>query len=288
MSPTVTNPLTPGVYRIDLPCELAPLFGNWRRAQKGKVHVIELENGPEGKARVSFVVFGRPGAFPFGRLGHPVRGSVVGATMPDWPDVVAFIFRPLGPTEEALSVKRWADFFLSHAAPEFAELQAAVAVARANVAIIRAQLEQVKAGTSRSPAAAVSNAASLAQQSIELLLAKAGRIPLSFPRALVNESIATLTALVDEIKAAPGKALHAITEFAGDAFNKVALPFVIPAELGLVGVGLLLLGGYLAFQEKKTTPTTRNLMLAGGAVALLGGGTVASNIKDLLLKEFPP
>lgn len=287
MPPAVTNPLAPGVYRIDLPCPLAPAFGNWRRAQRGKVHVIELENGPGGTARVSFVVFAKPGAFPFGKLGTPTAGQIVGV-LPDWRDVVLFVLKPLGPLELAFEAKLWADFFLQHAQPEFAELRDAVTVVRANIAVIRSQLEAVKDGKSTQPAAVLHNASALAKQSIELLLRKAGAIPLAFPRHLVNDAIAHLQALVDEIAAAPGKALHAVSQFGSSVFDNVLKPFVIPAEIGLAGVALLVLGGYLAFEQKKQTDLTKNLMLAGGAIALFGGVTTASNIKDLLLKEFPP
>jgi hypothetical protein len=279
--PAVTNPLSPGVYRIDVPCPLAPVFGAWRRAQKGKVHVIELENGPNDTARVSFVVFGKPGAFPFGKLGAPVRGEVVGA-MPDWPDVVAFILRPLVPAEDALAAARWAAFFAAHSQQEFAELRAAVDVSRANVAIIRMQLEQVKAGTSPNPAAAVHNAAALAKQSIELLLAKAGAIPLAFPRQLVNDAIARLQALADEVAAAPGKALHAISDFAGDA-----LGFGVPFDIGLVGVGAVLVGAYLRYTERKPSPLSSNLMLAGAGAMIVGGATASLSLAKTIERIFP-
>jgi len=279
--PTVTNPLEPGVYRIDLPCPLAPAFGNWRRAQRGKVHVIELENGPGGTARVSFVVFAKPGAFPFGKLGKPQRGAVVGA-LPDWPDVVAFVLKPLVPVEEALAAKRWADFFVAHAQPEFAELREAVAVVRANMAVIRSQLEAVKSGTASNPGAVLNNAGAIAKQSIELLLHKAGAIPFAFPRALVNETIEKLQAFADEVGAAPGKALHAISNFAGDAAG-----VVVPAEIGLGGVALFLAGAYLRYTEHKPSPLSNGLMLAGGAVAVVAGGTLSLNLANLFERIFP-
>ena len=278
----VTNPLTPGVYRIDLKCELAPAFGAWRRAQKGKVHVIDLDNGPGGTARVSFVVFGKPGAFPFGKLGKPTPGQVVGA-MPDWPDVVAFVLKPLVPAEEALGVARWAAFFAAHSQQEFAELHAAVGVARANIAIIRQQLELVRAGKSTNPAAALQNAAALAKQSIELLLQKAGAIPLAFPRQIVNEAIARLQALADEVAAAPGKALHALTQFAGDAAG-----FALPIGVAALGLAALGFGAYLRYSEKKSSPLSNNLMLAGGAALVLGEIEAGKSGAQTLLRIFPP
>ncbi len=286
MPPTVTNPLKPGVYRIDLPCELAPVFGNWRRAQKGKVALLELENGPRGTARVSFVVFKSPGAFPFGKLGAPTVGEIVGA-LPDWPDVVAYVLRPLVPLESALEAARWAQFFAAHTQPEFAELGAAIAVTRANVAVIRAQLEAVKAGTARDPAAVLHNAAAMAKQSIELLLHKAGAIPLAFPRALVNDAITRLQALADEIAAAPGKALHAISEFGTNVFDKFVMPFQLPLDIGLIGVGAILLGAYLRYTEHKPSPLSNNLMLAGAGAAIVGGGTFALNLEKKLEELFP-
>lgn len=261
----VTNPLQPGVYRIDLPVAKAPVFGAWRRAQRGKVHVIDFTEGPNTTARVSFVVFRKPGAFPLGKLGPPTRGEIVGGALPDWPDVVAFVLRPLGPAEAALELARWAEFFATHAQPEFAELKSAVVVARANMAIIRAQLDLVVAGKAPNPAAVLHNAAAMAKDSIEKLLATAGAIPLSFPRALVNDAIAKLQAFVDEIAAAPGKALHALTQFAGDAAG-----FALPIGVAALGLGALLLGGWLRYSEKKSSPLSNNLMHAGGAALVLG------------------
>jgi hypothetical protein len=285
------NPLTPGVYRIDLPCELAPQFGNWRRAQKGKVHVLELENGParlgssDPTARVSFVVFNRPGAFPFGRLGRPVAGQIVGE-LPGWGDVVAFVFAPLGAAEGALGQKM-GEFLAAHTQPEFAALHEAVAVVQANMAVIRAELVAVRNGAPNGPAV-LHHAAQLVGQSIELLVQRAGAIPGAFPRVVINEALAKLNELADAIAAAPGKALHAISQFPGKVWDSWLKPFVLPAEIGLGGVGLLLLGGYLVYsQGGKMTPTTKNLMLAGGAIAVLGGATLATNIADTLERTIP-
>lgn len=286
MQPRVTNPLQPGVYRIDLPCELAPVFGVWRRAQKGKVHVIELENGPRGTARVSFVVFHKPGAFPFGKLGVPVRGEVVGA-MPDWSDVVPLIVKPLTSAYDAVSPERWADFFIAHGQAEFQELKAAVVTVRANMSVIRAQIDLVTAGQAPNPAAVLHNAAATAKQSIELLLAKAGAIPLAFPRELVNNAIAKLQALADEIAAAPGKALHALTQFGADAAG-----FFLPVGLAALGLGAVVLGGYLRWAEKKPSPLSNNLMLAGAAALVVGeleaGKSGSETLQRILLKKDHP
>lgn len=280
MQPRVTNPLPTGVYRVDIKPELAPVFGTWRRAQKGKVHVIELEDGPAGTARVSFVVFRKPGAFPFGKLGYPVRGEVVGA-MPDWGDVVPFVTKPLAATLEALSPERWADFFIRHGQAEFEELKEAVVVTRANMLVIRAQLDLVTAGQSPNPAAVLHNAAAMAKQSVELLLSKAGAIPLAFPRELVNNAIAKLQALGDEIAAAPGKALHALTRFAGDAAG-----FFLPVGVAAIGLAALGFGAYLRWAEKKSSPLSNNLMMVGAAALVVGEIEAGKSGADTLQRFF--
>lgn len=289
---TVTNPLAPGVYRIDLPCRLAPVFGNWRRAQRGKVHVIELENGPPEPsrigagptARVSFVVFGKPGAFPLGRLGSPVAGQIVGGEL-GWADVVAFVYSPLGAVNAALGQKM-SDFLIAHTQPEFAALHDAVVVVKANMAVIRAELDAVRGGAPNGPAV-LHHAAQLVAQSIELLVQRAGAIPGAFPRVVINEALAKLNELADAIAAAPGKALHAITDFGAATWEAWLKPFVLPAEIGLGGVALLLLGGYLAYTEKTPSPLAKNLLLAGGAIAVLGGATLATNVADTLERTVP-
>ncbi len=264
----VTNPLAVGVYRIDLPIDRAPDFGKWRRAQKGRVQLCELENGPNGTARVSFAVLDRPGAFPFGKLGKPVRGSiVVGSVVPDWKDVVLFPLRALPGAELALQAARWANFFAQHAQPEFAALKDAITIARANLAVVRAELELVRNGSATDPAAALRNAAATIKASAELVLKRAAAIPIAYPKELVNEVIKELTATADAIASAPGKALHAITSFAGDTFDKLAGPALL--ELG--AVVLLGAGGLMAFSEKKVTPTSRNLILGGAAAAFAAG-----------------
>ncbi|MEY2875341.1 MAG: hypothetical protein RLZZ373_2712 [Pseudomonadota bacterium] len=271
----VVNPLAIGVYRIDLPTEKAADFGRWRRAQRGKVQLCELENGPNGTARVSFAVLARPGAFPFGKLGKPTRGAlVVGAIMPEWKDIVLFPLRQFPGAELALQVGTWANFFATRAGPEFAALRDAVTVARANLAVVRSQLELVRNGSLPNPGAVLADAAQTVKASVELLLTRAAAIPIAFPRALVNDAIKELTAVADAIAAAPGKALHALTDFASDAANKLAGPALL--ELG--AVVLVGLGGLMAFGEKKVTPTSRNLMLAGAAAAFAGGFGAGINI----------
>jgi hypothetical protein len=263
------------VYRIDLPTAKAADFGKWRRAQKGRVQLCELENGPNGTARVSFAVLDRPGAFPFGKLGKPVRGSiVVGAVVPEWSDVVLFPLRALPGAELALQAARWANFFAQHAQPEFAALKDAITIARANLAVVRAELELVRNGSATDPAAALRNAAATIKASAELVLKRAAAIPIAYPKELVNEVIKELTATADAIAAAPGKALHAITSFAGDAIDKLAGPALL--ELG--AAVMLGAGGLMAFTEKKVTPTSRNLILGGAAAAFAAGFGAGINL----------
>lgn len=271
----VTNPLAVGVYRIDLPIERAADFGKWRRAQKGRVQICELENGPNGTARVSFAVLDRPGAFPFAKLGKPTRGELVsGAVLPDWKDVVVYPLRQFPGAELALQVATWANFFATHAGPEFAALRDAVTVARGNLAVVRAQLELVRNGSVPNAGAVLQNAAATVKASVELLLSRAAAIPIAYPRELVNQAIRELTAVADAIAAAPGKALHALTSFAGDAADK----FLGPALLEVGAIVLLGAGGLMAFTEKKLTPQSRNLLLAGAAAGVAAGFGAGMNV----------
>jgi hypothetical protein len=284
MTAPVVNPLAVGVYRIDLPLARAVDFGKWRKAQRGRVQICELENGPNGTARVSFAVLDRPGAFPFGKLGKPARGNlVVGAVLPEWKDVVLYPLRQFPGAEIALQVGTWANFFASHATAEFSELRDAVTVVRGNLAVVRAQLELVRNGSVPNPGQVLQNAATLVKASVELLLKKAAAIPIAYPRELVNNAIKELTAVADAIAAAPGKALHALTDFAGTAFDTLAAPVALEA----VAVLALAAGGFLVFSEKKVTPLSRNLMLAGAGAALAAGFVGTNNVLDLVNRKAP-
>jgi hypothetical protein len=271
----VTNPLAVGVYRIDLPVELAPHFGKWRRAQRGRVQLCQIENGPNGSARVSFAVLDRPGAFPFGKLGKPVRGSMVsGGPLPQWSDVVLIPLRQFPPAELALEAGRWANFFASHTPAEFAALKDAVTIARANLAVVRSQLELVRNGSLPNPGAVLANAAATIKTSVEMLLTRAAAIPIAFPRELVNSAIKELTAVADAIASAPGKALHALTSFAGDVVEK----FAVPAALELGAAIALGIGGLMIFTDKKVTPQSRNLLLGAAAAAVAAGFVGGVNV----------
>lgn len=263
----MTNPLAVGVYRIDLPTERAADFGKWRKAQRGRVQLCQLENGPNGTARVSFAVLDRPGAFPFGKLGKPTRGAIVSGVLPEWKDVVLFPLRQFPGAELALQVGTWANFFATHGTAEFAALRDAVTVARGNLAVVRAQLELVRNGSVPNPGAVLANAAQTVKASVDLLLSRAAAIPIAYPRELVNQAIKELTAVADAIAAAPGKALHALTSFASDAVDT----FGVPAILGASSVLLAGVGALLVFGEKKLTRESRNLILAGAAAAFASG-----------------
>lgn len=284
MTAPVTNPLAVGVYRIDLPIARAVDFGKWRKAQRGRVQICELENGPNGSARVSFAVLDRPGAFPFGKLGKPTRGNlVVGAVLPEWKDVVLYPLRQFPGAELALQVGTWANFFATHATAEFSALKDAVTVVRGNLAVVRAQLELVRNGSVPNPGQVLQNAATLVKASVELLLKKAAAIPIAYPRELVNAAIKELTAVADAIAAAPGRALHALTNFASDAFDTLAPPVGLAAG----AVVAMLAGGFLVFTEQKITPTSRNLLLGAAAAAFASGFFGVKNVDDLLHRKAP-
>jgi hypothetical protein len=282
MDRAVTNPLERGVYQIDLPCELAAGFGRWRRAQKGRVHVIDLQNGPDdGTARISFVVFAAPGAFPFGKLGRPRRGEVVGV-MPDWTDVALLALKQFPPLRLVLEGKAFADFVAAHTAPEFAALRDALTAARVNALVVGQLLEGVRSGAATNPAGALHQAAALVQQSLELIAKRAAAIPIAFPRAVVDEVLGKLKEMGEAIAAAPGKALAAVSKFPGLVVDNWLKPFVLPAEASLLGVAAALAGGFLIYTEGKATTLSKSLVLGGAAVALLSGGVLASNLNDLL------
>jgi hypothetical protein len=268
------NPLPAGLYRLELPADAAGVFGRWRRANSERVHVVGLEATDKG-ARVTFAVYRPPGAFPFGQLGQPETARpVVGATI-SWVDAVHFALAPLQAVEFAAAAAA-AEFAASLVQPELAGLRDAVAAARVNVASIRLMLAAVADGTSPNPAGTLGAAASLAESSIEMLLSAGAAIPIAFPRAGVNKVLEELHKLATAIKAAPGKALQAVSTFAKETAKTVA-NVVVPFELGVVGVSALALGAFFLVSGKGRTQTTDFLMLGGLAVAVLGGTATWSN-----------
>jgi hypothetical protein len=272
------NPLAAGLYRVEVAPELAQVFGRWRRANAERVHVIGLEPSEEG-ARVVFAVYKPPGAFPFGQLGHPEVAEVVVGAVADWIDVIGFLANPLGAAERAIG-EAAAHFVADVSKPELKGLRDALIISRANVATIRAILEAVKNGTAPNPAAALGQAAAMAKQTIEVLVTAGGAIPIDFPRNLVNAALQKLHELEAEIKAAPGKALHAVSQFASDVVKKAA-PVLVPGQIGIWGLGIVALGGFLAWEQGKRSELTDKMMLAGAAVAVLGGGIAGSNLFNL-------
>ena len=148
---------------------------------------------------------------------------------------------------------------------------------------MRAQLELVRNGSVPNPGAVLQDAANTIKASVELLLTKAAAIPIAFPRELVNSAITDLTAVADAIAAAPGKALHALTDFAGDVANTFALPVGLEA----LAVVALAAGGFMAVTEKKVTPLSRNLLLVGAGAGVAAGFVGTKNVLDLVNRKAP-
>jgi hypothetical protein len=277
---TVRNPLAPGLYRLDLfsPTDERPdvrdgipIFGRWRKANEHAVRVVEAATYATEPRHtcVIFEVLGRPGAFPFGQLGAPERTSQVGAGFPSFVSIVEFLLDPLG-TVEASAAEAVGKFFADVSKPELQQLRAALSVTKANIAIIRATLEAVRNGTAPNPAAALAGALDLVKQSTELILHAAAAIPIDFPRNVVNRVLSDLHELGKAIEEAPRKALG----FLGRAARDV----VLPLETANIGGAVFALAAAWAIYTGKVTPATRNVMLVGGAVLVLGGGTLIENL----------
>lgn len=274
-----TNPLQPGRYQVDLWSPTpgvtvrdgVPIFKRWREANAARVRVLHAEswNTEPRQTRVLFEVLERPGAWPFGQLGPPELASTseVGVS---FVDVVEFLFDPLGSLESS-AAEAAAHFLADLSRPELQELRAALSVTKANIAIIRASLEAIKNGTAPDPKEALAATLNLIDQSTELLLKSAGRIPFDFPRNLVNRVLQDLHDLKTAIHDAPSKALGAL--------GKVAKDFVLPYEVANLG-GALAIGtlAWLIWSGRKSSKTTDNLMLLGAAAMVLGGGTLLNNL----------
>jgi len=278
-----TNPLPPGRYQVDLWSPTpgvtvrdgVPVFNRWREANAARVRVLHAEcwNTEPRQTRVLFEVLDRPGAWPFGQLGPPEHATVsgevgeVGAI--SFADVVSFLFDPLG-TLEMSAAQAAGHFVADLSRPELQELRAALSVTKANIAIIRASLEAIRNGTAPDPKEAIAATLNLIEQSTELLVKSAARIPFDFPRNLVNKVLQDLHDLKTAIHDAPAKALGAL--------GKVAKDFVLPYEVANIGGAVAI--GALAFVlwSGKRSNATDNLMLLGLAGVALGGGTLLSNI----------
>jgi hypothetical protein len=275
-----TNPLAPGVYRIELFSPTAnhpdvrdglPVFAKWRKANAARVRVLEASTKATEPqlSSVTFEVLAPPGAFPFGQLGYPAFGGSVGAGLPSFFDIATFLLDPLSSLESAVA-EAAATFLLDASKPELQQLRAAINVARANILIIRGTLEAVRNGTAPDPASALGAAKNLAKGTLEILLSAVAAIPIAFPRNVVNRVVNELQSLITAIEEAPAKAL----KLARDAATDLVLPFEA-ANVG--GLAFALAAAYVLWSGKRSKATD-NVMLIGGAVALLGGGTLISNV----------
>lgn len=274
----IGNPLPVGRYVVDLFTPTAstpgvrdgvPIFRRWRQSNAARVRVVHAETWDTSprKTRVQFEVEAPPGAWPFAQLGPPAHAAEVGA-VPTIADAVAFLFDPLGALE-GKAASAAAHFLAQQASPELRELNAAISVTRANIAIIRATLEAVRNGTAPNPVAAVAAAKSLARQSLELLTAAMGAVTVDFPRRKVSELIADLHAFEQAIEAAPANAFKALAQAASD----VAVPFEA-ANLGALVFGAAALWAV----TKKRSDATDLGMAVGAAMLLLGGSTLVDNL----------
>lgn len=276
---TVRNPLPLGRYEVDLwtPTHQAPgvrdgvpIFNRWREANSARVRVLHAESWATEprKTRVLFEVMAAPGAWPFAQLGIPERsGSDVGAI--SFSDIISFILDPLGTVERSAGDAA-GHFFADLQKPELQELRAAISTTQANIAIVRATLEQIRNGTAADPKTAIAGALHLVEQSMELLVHAGGKVVIDFPRNLVNRLLKDLHDLKQSIHDAPGKALAAL--------GKVARDVVLPYEAASIGGGVLVCALAWALWTGKRSKGTDTAMLLGGAALLLGGSTLFQNV----------
>jgi hypothetical protein len=183
--------------------------------------------------------------------------------------VVEFLFDPLGALEASATAAA-AHFVADLSRPELQQLRAALSVTQANVAIIRASLEAIRNGTAPDPKEAIAATLNLIAQSTELLVKSAGAIPFDFPRNLINRVLTDLHALGQAIREAPSKALSLLGKVAKDA--------IIPFEVANIGGAVVACAIGWVLWSGKRTKSTDNLLLLGAAAAVLGGGTLLSNI----------
>jgi hypothetical protein len=287
----ITNPLPRGVYRIDLfsPSEQAPhvadgvpVFGRWRRANAHAVRVLEATayHTEPVRSRVVFEVMGPPGAFPFGQLGPPLVAPPASVgDLPSFADIALFLLNPIGSLELA-AVKAAAHFLADATAPELRGVRDAVSAAKANIAIVRATLEAVRNGTAPDNAAALAGAAGLIKETIAMLLKASAAVPLHAPGHLIDNVIAELRGMLKAIEEAPARAIRGAAAAAKGLVSDVVVPF----ELGGLGAALALVVGWYMLEGGKRSKTTDGLVIAGVAIAVLGGTTGVHN----LLSPTPP
>jgi hypothetical protein len=274
----LTNPLPLGRYQLDLwsPTNAkpvrdgVPVFNKWREKNAARVRVLHAEcwNTDPRQTRVLFEVLDRPGAFPFGALGKPEPVSQIGSAA-TIVDAIGFILNPLG-TVEASAAEAASHFLADLANPELQHIRAALSLARANIAIIRATLEAVANKTAPDPFAAIAACKQLIQVTLETLTQALGSVVTEFPRRMVSQVIADLRALEKAIEDAPSRALRAAAQAAKDV--------VLPIETAGWGGAVFAAAAMWALYNNKRSQGSDMLMLGGAALLLLGGTDLIDNL----------
>jgi hypothetical protein len=274
----LTNPLPVGRYHLDLwsPTQAkpvrdgVPVFNKWREKNAARVRVLHAEcwNSDPRQTKVLFEVLDRPGAFPFGALGKPVMVAQVGSAA-TFVDAVQFLMNPLAALEGS-AAQAAAHFLADLANPELQHVRAALSLARANIAIIRATLEAVANKTAPDPMAAIAGCKQLIQITLEALTQSLGSVAIDFPRRLVSQVIADLRALEKAIEDAPARALKAVAQAAKDV--------VLPFETASIGGAVFAAAAAWVLYTNKRSGSTDTLMLIGGAALLLGGSDLLDNL----------
>lgn len=274
----LTNPLPVGRYQLDLwsPTDTkpvrdgVPVFNKWREKNAQRVRVLHAEcwNTDPRQTRVLFEVLDRPGAFPFGTLGKPNMVAQVGSAA-TFVDAVQFLLDPLGALEASAGAAA-EHFFSDLASPELQHVRAALSLARANIAVIRATLEAVLNHTAPDPVAAIAACKALIQSSLEALASALGSTVVDFPRRMVSQVIDDLRALAQAIEDAPARALKAVAQAAKDV--------VLPLETASIGGAVFAAAALWVLYTNKRSGSTDTLMLLGGAALLLGGSDLLDNL----------
>jgi hypothetical protein len=274
----LTNPLPVGRYQLDLwsptPSKPVrdgvPVFNKWREKNAARVRVLHAEcwNTDPRQTRVLFEVLDRPGAFPFGALGRPNPIAQVGSAA-TFVDAVQFLMNPLG-SLEASAAEAAAHLLVDLASPELKEVRAALIIARANIAVIRATLEAIANKTAPDPLAAIAACKQLIRQTLEALTHALGSVTIEFPRRMVSQVIADLNALEKAIEDAPARALKAVAQAAKDV--------VVPFETASIGGAVFAAAALWVLYNGKRSGSTDTLMLVGGAALLLGGSDLLDNL----------
>ena len=149
-------------------------------------------------------------------------------------------------------------------------MRAALSLARANIAVIRATLEAVMNHTAPDPVAAINACKGLIAGSIEALTQALGAVTIDFPRRMVSGVIDDLRALAQAIEDAPARALKAVAQAAKDV--------VLPLETASIGGAVFAAAALWVLYTNKRSGSTDTLMLLGGAALLLGGSDLLDNL----------